>query len=365
LAQACWRIVQSANKIPAKSLGTMLRSLQRPHLLLPCTLLVGAFLVSRELPVLLAFTHLIQAPKQRRLIRHIAEVDTEMQAIDALNVTEASEQSNEPAPLIEAVEPVDDTSQHNVVRDKLKSSIYRLGASLDRGQAYNPTSGDYYAERVEAARNLILELIQHAPPLPTTLADIDGEWELVFSTVKHGIFRSSPFFLAVQEAYGDRETAELFFKLHDLQTHAWGASKVGRVAQHVDSKAGRLYSEFDSSLLSLTAIPVIGFWKLLPTFGGCFATTASVELVGDQLAMEVQYTEMKRVPGLQPASDFVVGPKMPVNEIWQLLPWNNGRRPTCRVTLRYVDEDMRIVSDDFGEYFVYTRPVDPQGVRPR
>lgn len=248
---------------------------------------------------------------------------------------------------------------------RLKSEIYRLAAALDRGQAYNPTSGEFYAERMEATQKRILELIELSPLLPTSLAEIDGEWELVFSTVKHGIFRSSPFFLAVQEAYGDRETAELFFKLHDLQTQAWGVSKVGRVAQHIDSKEGRLYSEFDSSLLSLTSIPVIGFWKLLPTFGGCFATTASVELVGDQLAMEVQHTEMKRVPGLQSASDFVIGPKMPVNEIWQMLPWNNGRKPTCKVTLKYVDEDMRIVADDFGEYFVYTRPVDPQGVRPR
>ena len=37
------------------------------------------------------------------------------------------------------------------------------------------------------------------------MEDLDGEWELVFSTVKHGIFRSSPFFLAVQEAFGDQD----------------------------------------------------------------------------------------------------------------------------------------------------------------
>eukprot|EP00930_Biecheleria_cincta_P048999 TRINITY_DN34241_c0_g1_i1.p1 TRINITY_DN34241_c0_g1~~TRINITY_DN34241_c0_g1_i1.p1 ORF type:complete len:364 (-),score=57.12 TRINITY_DN34241_c0_g1_i1:45-1064(-) len=256
-------------------------------------------------------------------------------------------------------------SSQAAARQQLKSSIYKLAAALDRGQAYNPTSGEYYAERMKAAQMWITKLIDHAPPLPTALKEIDGEWELVYSTVKHGIFRSSPFFLAVQEAYGSRETAELFFKLHDLQTHAWGISKVGRVAQHIDSREGRLYSEFDSSLFSLTSIPLVGFWKLLPTFGGCFATTASVQLVGDQLAMEVQHTEMKRVPGLEPASDFVVGPKVPVNDIWQLLPWNGGRRPTCKVTLRYVDEDMRIVEDDFGEFFVYSRPADPQGVRPR
>ena len=61
------------------------------------------------------------------------------------------------------------------------------------------------------------------------LSELEGEWELVLSTVPHGIFRSSPFFLAIQEAYkigGQADKAELFFKLHELQTCSWGASKV-------------------------------------------------------------------------------------------------------------------------------------------
>jgi len=62
--------------------------------------------------------------------------------------------------------------------------------------------------------------------IPKSLDDISGEWELVLSTVPHGIFRSSPFFLAIQEAYEYAETKTfedgtskpgLFFKLHELQ----------------------------------------------------------------------------------------------------------------------------------------------------
>lgn len=34
--------------------------------------------------------------------------------------------------------------------------------------------------------------------VPNSLEEIEGEWELVLSTVPHGIFRSSPFFLAIQ-----------------------------------------------------------------------------------------------------------------------------------------------------------------------
>lgn len=46
--------------------------------------------------------------------------------------------------------------------------------------------------------------------------------------------RSSPFFLAIQNAFlegGEPEKANLFFKLHELQVMSFGASKIGRVAQ--------------------------------------------------------------------------------------------------------------------------------------
>ena len=46
--------------------------------------------------------------------------------------------------------------------------------------------------------SLLQELIAASPPLPTSLSDLDGEWELSFTDVAHGIFRSSPFFLAIQ-----------------------------------------------------------------------------------------------------------------------------------------------------------------------
>jgi hypothetical protein len=245
-------------------------------------------------------------------------------------------------------------------RDAVKWRLLRLACGLDRGQAYNPTSGEYYGERMELARKTLNELIPMSPPLPTSLSEMDGEWELVFSTVKHGIFRSSPFFLAVQEAFNVTEKSELFFKLHELQVMSWGISKVGRVSQYINSTEGRIYSEFDTSLLSLTTIPIIGFWKLLPTFGGCVITASDATLEGDKLRMEVQYTEAEEVPGLPPLGNWVMNRRVPVNAIWQLLPWNGGRKPTCSVTLKYLDEDFRVVADNDGEMFVYTRPVDPR-----
>ena len=58
--------------------------------------------------------------------------------------------------------------------------------------------------------------------------------------------------------------ATLFFRLHELQTCSWGISKVGRVAQRIDATSHYLYSEFDTSIFSLTVIPIVGWFKLLP-----------------------------------------------------------------------------------------------------
>lgn len=98
--------------------------------------------------------------------------------------------------------------------------------------------------------------------------------------VAHGIFRSSPFFLAIQNAYataGAPEKAELFFKLHELQTCSWGVSKIGRVAQTIKADEGMLYSEFDTNLLSLTVIPILGWFKVRSRAVGRFPHSSSRE----------------------------------------------------------------------------------------
>jgi hypothetical protein len=273
--------------------------------------------------------------------------------------------------------------------EQLKVQLLQLGAALDRGQSYNPTSGSYYEESMLVARSKIQQLLQTADSsttIPKSLAELDGEWELVLTTVPHGIFRSSPFFLAIQESYEYAEAgpnfedgtskANLFFRLHELQTCSWGVSKIGRVAQRINSKSGYLYSEFDTSIFSLTVIPILGWFKLLPTFGGCVVTAATCELVtaesepdttkGARLDMVVDYTTSRKVPGLSGLpliGDYIWKIKVPVGAIWKLLPWNKGRAATCKVYVQYVDSDFRIVQDDDGEYFVYTRPVVSRNLR--
>lgn len=244
----------------------------------------------------------------------------------------------------------------------LKSQIIQLGASLDRGQSYNPTSGEFYSERMSIARRKIQSLlnISDAENKSYKLTDIEGEWELMFTTVPHGIFRSSPFFLAIQEAYalgGSPEKANLFFKLHELQTCSWGASKIGKVGQIVDWRRGLLISEFDTIIFSLTVIPVLGWFKLLPTFGGTVITVSKASMADDgcTVNLEVDYTTAKPIDGLQGVPVWDV--KVPVGAIWRLLPWNQSRAPICSIKIKYADEDFRVMEDRDGEFFVYSRPI--------
>ena len=97
----------------------------------------------------------------------------------------------------------EETKSGSLSTEQLKAQVLQLGAALDRGQAYNPTSGVYYSGTMSAARRKIESRVEKADPdvnVSKILKDIEGEWELVLTTVPNGIFRSSPFFLAVQRS---------------------------------------------------------------------------------------------------------------------------------------------------------------------
>jgi len=202
----------------------------------------------------------------------------------------------------------------------------------------------------------------------------------VYSEVE--LFRSSPFFLAIEEALNSspgiptlgqwlgatdpERKAETFFKLHQLQVLSWGVSTVGRIAQRLDFEAGVLESSFDTTIFGLTVVPIVGWGKLLPTFGGRVVTEADkLALDADgTLHMELQRTQVITAPGV-PRIPLVDGLFMdrwyPVNQVWRLLPWNGGpfegRAPTASVSTLYVDEQMRISRDGAGAIFIYTRPM--------
>ena len=236
-------------------------------------------------------------------------------------------------------------------------STSTLAAATDRGQRTNALVAATYAERRREAEALAERLAPASAPV--TEDALAGEWELVYASVE--LFRSSPFFLAIEEAFGDKSKSDLFFKLHLLQVGSWGASTVGRVAQELDFAAGELRSTFDTTLFGLTVIPIVGWFKLLPTFGGRVETLArDLRLEGARLTMEVDSTRVTEVAGL-PRIPLLSGLLMdrwyPVGAVWRLLPWNRAP-PACSVECLFVDDDMRVMRDAGGGLFVYVRPPD-------
>ena len=53
------------------------------------------------------------------------------------------------------------------------------------------------------------------------------------------------------------------------------------------------------------AIPIIGFWKLLPTFGGCVVTASKMNINDNALNLEVEYTTAKPVEGLSGLGEWI------------------------------------------------------------
>ncbi len=241
-------------------------------------------------------------------------------------------------------------------KNDLKALIYKISAVTDRGQRMNALIAPMYQENLIEMDRLIDKIVPLSKNI--TKSSIEGEWELIYSSVE--LFRSSPFFLAIEKALNNKGKSDLFFKLHLLQVGSFGLSTVGRVGQNLDFKNEELVSTFDTTIFGLTTIPILGWFKLLPTFGGRVITLSKkLKLTQDnKLTMELEKTKVSTVPGLGkiPLLNSILMEKWyPVHAVWKLLPWNK-KNPDCEVTIVYIDEDTRIVRDMYGALFIYVRP---------
>ena len=181
-------------------------------------------------------------------------------------------------------------------REELKAAVLQVAAATDRGQRMNALVAPMYQEKLAEMEGIMDALIPETQDI--TEASVSGEWELIYSSVE--LFRSSPFFLAIERAFNDRSKSDLFFRLHLLQVGSWGASTVGRVGQHLDFEAAAMISTFDTTIFGLTVIPIVGWFKLLPTFGGRVVTLAEKLALSEdgKLTMELERTKVTEVDGL-------------------------------------------------------------------
>ena len=238
--------------------------------------------------------------------------------------------------------------------DEIKKRIFQIAALTDRGQRLNKLIAPVYNEKVNEMDDLIESLKIYSSEISEQ--SLSGEWELIYSNVE--LFRSSPFFLAIETALNDKFKSNLFFKLHQLQVGSFGISTIGRISQKIDFDKKEFISTFDTTIFGLTTIPVIGWFKLLPTFGGRVITLADNLVLKDNLIkMNLQKTKVSKVEGLNKiplVSKILMDRWYPVKEVWDKIPWNK-ESPYCEVSVIFIDKEMRIVKDKFGSIFVYIK----------
>ena len=240
--------------------------------------------------------------------------------------------------------------EKNIIKEK----IYKISAKTDRGQRLNKLVAPMYKEKSKEIRMYIKELITINSEIREE--KLNGDWELIFSDVE--LFRSSPFFLAIEKALDNQKRSDLFFKLHQLQVCSFGLSTIGKVSQKINFTKREFISTFDTTIFGLTTIPIFGWFKLLPTFGGRVITLANeISLNKNVLKMTLQKTKVSEVEGLKRIpifSNLLMERWYPVKNIWEKLPWNSNE-PSLEVFIKYLDEDMRIIEDIYGSIFVYVR----------
>ena len=239
-------------------------------------------------------------------------------------------------------------------KKEIKEKIYKISAKTDRGQRLNKLIAPMYQENLKEIRSLTKELIAFNSEINEE--KLNGDWELIFSDVE--LFRSSPFFLAIEKALNNQKRSDLFFKLHQLQVCSFGLSTIGQVSQKINFTKREFISTFDTTIFGLTTIPIFGWFKLLPTFGGRVITLANeISLNNNVLKMTLQKTKVSEVEGLKRIpifSNLLMERWYPVKNIWEKLPWNSNE-PSLEVFIKYLDEDMRIIEDIYGSIFVYVR----------
>ena len=238
---------------------------------------------------------------------------------------------------------------------EVKKKIYQISAITDRGQRLNTFVSPMYHEKLKEMEQLVNDLEKQNSEISEE--KLSGEWELIYSTVE--LFRSSPFFMAIEKALNDEYKSNLFFKLHQLQVGSFGLSTIGRIAQNIDFKKKEFISTFDTIIFGLTTIPILGWFKLLPTFGGRVITLADELNLNDNiLQMNLRKTKVSKVEGLNKIpifSKLLMDRWYPVKDVWEKLPWNK-ESPSCEVSIIYLDDELRVMKDIYGSIFIYVRP---------
>ena len=109
-------------------------------------------------------------------------------------------------------------------------------------------------------------------------------------------------------------------------------------------------------------IPIFGINEvpsLTVIFGGIVITLSENLVLEDKLLkMNLKKTKVSKIDGLNKIplfSSLLMERWYPVKEVWEKLPWNKVS-PSCSLSIKYIDDELRITKDLYGNIFIYIRP---------
>eukprot|EP00640_Fibrocapsa_japonica_P002423 CAMPEP_0113933674 /NCGR_PEP_ID=MMETSP1339-20121228/931_1 /TAXON_ID=94617 /ORGANISM="Fibrocapsa japonica" /LENGTH=283 /DNA_ID=CAMNT_0000935083 /DNA_START=61 /DNA_END=912 /DNA_ORIENTATION=- /assembly_acc=CAM_ASM_000762 len=215
------------------------------------------------------------------------------------------------------------------MREALKKELLQLGAITSRGQFATEDEKDL-------AVDLVYRLEGLNPTSTTAGDDIYGTWELVYSDVEP--FRSSPFFMAVREVFGDDdEKASQAFALHRAAT---SISEIGKVKQVLSP--GQMSSEVDLKVGLFASVP----FSLTATV---VSTASMTEKSAEAFEITMDKTKVINSNVFKFLDSF---DGVPVNSVFERL---RGSVPPVTLNTYFLDDTMRISRTGDEHFFVYAR----------
>ena len=194
-------------------------------------------------------------------------------------------------------------------REKLKTQLYELAATTDRGQRASPDQ----LSSMESIVTALEDLNPNLSPVNTDL--IDGKWSLIYSSNK--FYKSSPFLLA----------------------SATPLLQVGQIRQTIFVDAGEFTNEVD----------VIAF----PSISATLITKARITPVGaERLELTVEKTTIQGDKIAERLDLGGVRVDVPIEQVFQRL---RNTSPETYLDTFFLDDRLRISRSKGGTLFIFTR----------
>lgn len=194
-------------------------------------------------------------------------------------------------------------------RENLKTQLYELAATTDRGQRATPDQ----QSSMESVVTALEELNPTTSPVNTDL--IDGKWSLIYSSSK--FYKSSPFLLA----------------------SATPLLQVGQIRQTIYVDAGEFTNE----------VEVVAF----PAISAILSTKARITPVGaERLELTVEKTTIQGDKVAERLDLGGIKVDVPIEQVFQRL---RNTSPETFLDTFYLDDRIRISRSKGGTLFIFTR----------